>query len=84
MRSEDVDWERAACRGVLTELFYMENPAEAALVGPTIRRMCKDCPILHDCREYAIEHERQGFWGGLTATDRGKLLARMRRANRAA
>ena len=84
MRYEDVKWEHASCVGINTDLFFMENPAEAALVGPTIRRMCAECPILAECREYAIWHERQGFWGGLTARERDLIRAKSRRASRAA
>lgn len=35
-----------------------------------LRQICLTCPVLQDCREYAISHETWGFWGGLTATER--------------
>jgi GH25 family lysozyme M1 (1,4-beta-N-acetylmuramidase) len=31
MRYEDVDWTQASCHGVWTEMFFIENTAEAAL-----------------------------------------------------
>lgn len=84
MRYEDVDWEQASCRGVNTELFYLEINYEAFTVNPQLRRMCTDCPILADCREYAILNENHGFWAGLTAKQRNTLRARMNRSRRAA
>lgn len=34
--------------------------------------ICASCPILNDCREYAIHHEDYGYWGGMTHLDREK------------
>ena len=84
MRYEQVDWERAGCRGVWTELFYLEGQGAAQDITPSLKRACKSCPILSECREYAIEHETQGFWGGLTMSDRAKLRALRNRRHNAA
>lgn len=84
MRYDDIDWSQASCAGVWTPLFFLENSADAAVMTPVFRAMCDGCPILAECREYAIEHESHGFWGGLTVTERQALRARMRRAKRAA
>ena len=84
MKYDEVDWSQASCAGVWTPLFYQENPAEAALMMPEFRAMCSECPILSDCREYAIENENHGFWGGLTVKQREQLRAKMRRTKRAA
>lgn len=84
MRFEDVDWEQASCRGVFTDLFYLETSYEAFVVNPQLRRMCAACPILDQCRDYAIRNENYGFWGGLTVQERHRLRARMNRSNRAA
>lgn len=61
---------RAACRGVDTELFYdPDDPGvQVALT------YCAKCPVLRECRDYAIEgHEPYGTWGGLTEPERRKL-----------
>ena len=84
MRYEDVDWGQASCRGVLTDLFYLDTNYEAFVVNPQLRRMCADCPILADCREYAIRNENHGFWAGLTVQERHRLRARMNRGRHAA
>lgn len=35
-----------------------------------LRRMCLTCSEVRACREWAIENEEYGFWGGMTATER--------------
>lgn len=79
MRFIDVPWQDASCAGLDVDLFYMENQAEAALVTGTLRRMCRSCVIVNKCREYAIARESQGFWGGMTATERSQFRTRSRR-----
>lgn len=69
------NWQdRAACRGVNTDLFYPISywslagraQAEKALA------YCRSCPVRDACRTDAEEHdERFGIWGGLTEEDRG-------------
>lgn len=78
MRFEDVPWEAAACRGIATELFYLDN-VDAHAMTPTLRRVCGACPILEECREYSVWHETTGFWGGLTGHERSRLRAQWRR-----
>lgn len=84
MKYEDVEWDKASCLGVSTDLFFMENAAESALTMPTLRRMCAGCDILTECREYATANEPWGFWGGMTMTERANLRRRTRRSKRAA
>lgn len=35
-----------------------------------LRKLCSTCKFLNSCREYAIHHERYGFWGGMSAAER--------------
>lgn len=45
--------------------------AEAAIA------MCRSCPVLKQCLEYALRHPesaRSGIWGGTTATQRRRIL----------
>lgn len=38
--------------------------------------VCATCPVITTCREYALaRREEWGIWGGLTATERRKILA---------
>lgn len=39
--------------------------------------ICAACPVLLDCRQWAIAHEGDGIWGGLTAGDRAAERRRL-------
>lgn len=34
-----------------------------------LRRICLKCPLVKECREWAINNEDYGFWGGLTQVE---------------
>ncbi|MBM4504330.1 hypothetical protein GS582_10965 [Rhodococcus hoagii] len=40
------------------------------------KKICERCPVLVECRTYALEHEeRHGVWGGLTESERRSRFA---------
>ena len=61
----------AICSTVDPEIFFPEqggSPKEA-------KKICSQCPDRIPCRDFAFQHNIQhGVWGGLTSTDRRKLL----------
>lgn len=62
------DWsELALCVETDPEAFYPDQ-GESAMPA---KRICRLCPVIDQCRDYAFEHkERFGVWGGLTARER--------------
>lgn len=55
------DWKLSNCRKYDTELFFAEQTEKLALT------ICHKCPIMLDCRQWALVHkEKHGVWGGLT------------------
>lgn len=65
------DWVRnGRCRTAPTTLFFPvrgENTEQAVAV-------CQNCPVLADCRDYAVAHPQvQGVWGGTTGRVRRDL-----------
>ena len=65
-----VDWDQAACQGTDLTSFYPDDAGVAVGTNRVLRKICKGCPILNECADYAITNEQHGFWGGLTPTDR--------------
>jgi hypothetical protein len=80
------DYTNAACKGLDTELFYdwsdsvimsgdyddhdsLYRAPKPATYG-MLRRLCLSCPVLQECREWAIAHEEYGFWGGMSPIER--------------
>lgn len=63
--------DRAACQGTDREAFYPEKGERAT----TAKRVCAGCTVKAECLEYALaRRERFGVWGGLTETERRRLL----------
>lgn len=63
------DWMvDAACRGQEAELF-MGRRWRAG------KRICNRCPVAEACLWFAlVEEDSTGLWGGLTASQRARLL----------
>ena len=68
------DWtSRGACQLVPTEVFF---PSRGQAVEPA-KEVCGACPVLAECREYALGiADLKGVWGGLTEVERKKLRRR--------
>mgnify|MGYP002641453066 FL=1 len=65
---------KAACAGIDTDMFYEDDVRTPnSHITRTFREMCSGCEILADCGEWAIKHERWGFWAGMTPADRDKI-----------
>ena len=80
MRYDEVEWHAAACKGNDTELYFIEHSSEAAAFQRKLRPICLNCPIYDECLEYALGNEFDGYWAGLTATQRKQIRGRMQRA----
>jgi WhiB family redox-sensing transcriptional regulator len=67
--------ERAACRGLSTDLFFPERGADASAA----KAVCAACPVRDDCYEYAFESgERHGIWGGTSERERRRIRRQRR------
>ena len=70
----DQDWrKRANCKGSDIDLFYPEDDIsfDKAL------EICKDCPVIEQCRNYGLRNERYGVHGGLTPKQKNKERKRL-------
>lgn len=78
IKRKQVDWLRASCRGLDTDLFYDHKTGleEKGITLNHLRRICMDCPIQRDCLTIGVAHEPFGFWGGLSEEERRHLHAR--------
>jgi len=69
------DWQlAAACRGLDSSLFFPPDGERARARARRIalaKSICAGCPVLTDCRSYAVAAgETCGIWGGLTEDER--------------
>ena len=73
---KQVDWDKAECLEVDTELFYRveeERNSTAYQYINAVRSICGRCPIQKDCLAYAFGNEDYGVWGGLTSLERRSM-----------
>ncbi|MDO3399903.1 WhiB family transcriptional regulator [Mycolicibacterium neoaurum] len=70
---------RAKCRGVSLEDFYPgDKESRDARIAREHRAksICRRCPVVLACREYALENgEAHGVWGATTPAERRSTQA---------
>lgn len=62
--------DAAACTGMDPALFYIER-GEA--IAEEVVATCRTCPVLAECRSWALAHEKYGYWAGLSERGRRRL-----------
>ena len=83
------DWRiLGSCRNVESSLFFSpegERGRDRARREARAKRVCQDCPVLTECREYALAvAEPYGTWGGMSENDRRRHIRPRQREGRAA
>jgi WhiB family redox-sensing transcriptional regulator len=74
-------FDDAACRDADTDVFFPVSESQAGAA----KAICATCPVQAACLEYALEtRPGDGVWGGLTATERHRLIRRRQKAARKA
>lgn len=76
IKRNEVDWDKASCRGINTDMFYLEEDLlkNKKAEHRQLRNICFRCPIQRACLEVGFSHERYGFWGGLSALERQEIV----------
>lgn len=70
----------AVCAETDAELWFPEKGSGST--SRIAKRLCRTCPLLAVCRDYALTHPREtrfGIWGGLSEYERRELRRRRRR-----
>lgn len=62
--------ERGNCRGVHPSTMFPERGDMAG--WQRARQVCRDCPVIEQCREAGLD-ELHGCWGGLSPDERRRL-----------
>lgn len=71
------DWQaHGLCRDRKDDLFFPDgetSPAAIAQINEA-KRICRRCPVMPDCQDWALENgESDGVWGGLSEADRRSI-----------
>ncbi len=75
------DWQvHAACRSLDNTYFFDlegERPPARDRREALAKAVCRNCPVIAQCREYALAaSEPYGVWGGLSKNDRDRITRR--------
>jgi len=78
-------FENALCADLEDQdLFFPDGKTEETKRLPQLRAICQSCVERKECLEYSIREEiPYGIWGGKTPTERGLVLKRNERRERA-
>jgi WhiB family transcriptional regulator, redox-sensing transcriptional regulator len=78
-----MDWRHhALCRDEDPELFFpIGTTGPAALQVEEAKAVCRRCPVVTDCLQWALDTGQDaGVWGGLSEDERRALKRRSARA----
>ncbi|MFF3015613.1 WhiB family transcriptional regulator [Streptomyces sp. NPDC057939] len=81
-----MDWRhQAACRQADPDLFFPIGSSGPALLQiEEAKAICRNCPVLDECLQWALEGgQDMGVCGGLTEDERRALKRRTARETRA-
>lgn len=80
LKSPLPDFDGAACRGMDIDLFIASEDDRTQYRSEDAKRVCRSCPCMDVCREYAIADPRLiGVWGATTVKDRELIRYKRRR-----
>lgn len=72
----DLEWQRVKplppCRAEDPDLFFPDDSVKCA-ASEKLKEICAGCPLQLDCRNWAIEHDEHGVWGGLSDWERKQM-----------
>ena len=63
------DTTNAKCRETDPEIFFPEKNQPQNEID-VIMSLCSRCQVYTKCREYALNHDVEGWWAGLTRAQR--------------
>lgn len=71
------EWiKQAACKQK-TELFFPsdEDMRRASVLYRNAKAICRECPVIEQCLQYALDEEMYfGVWGGTTPKERHAMF----------
>ena len=69
MIPQPAEWvARAACVGHDPDLWFPDKGQHNT--SKRARAICRECPVLDECRAFGLAHNLAGIWGGLTSDQR--------------
>lgn len=75
----ELPWQvRGACIGRFDLNFF----PDVGINAMAEKELCSRCPVMRECKEHGIAHEKFGIWGGTSEQER-KFIRRERKRHAA-
>lgn len=75
---EDISWmKNALCPNYDPDLWHPPYDAPSSTAYP--KSICRRCPVMGECLDWALNHGENGVWGGTSEADRRALKRRKSR-----
>lgn len=76
---EDIKWmNKGNCVGIDTEQFFPGDETKVYENKPFLQRICSNCEVLEECKDYSLRYAVQGWWGGTSEKTRRDLRQKLR------
>ncbi len=70
---DDMPIGETPCMSYPEVFFSDDDVANVPKEYSTAKRLCADCPVIMECRSYAVKWPQMGVWGGTTESSRSRL-----------
>ena len=72
------------CSTTDPEMFFplKGNAGKTQNLLNTAKKMCKTCPYIDPCLEWAVVYHENGVWGGTTENERREIRRRWKRSGK--
>lgn len=65
------EWvDEAKCIGENTSMFVYASKEPTASERFKLKKICEGCPVMLTCRYEAVRNMEEGWWGGMTPSER--------------
>ena len=75
-----IDQGMASCATTDPEVFFPERGMNVSH-NNVVKRICRSCPYVQPCLEWALENREMGIWGATTEMERRKIRRKNRVSN---
>lgn len=80
LMNPDREWsDYAKCRGMDVNLFFYATKHPTAKKAKELKAICDGCPVMMECRAFALRTRSVGWFGGMDELDRLKWLQNLPR-----
>lgn len=75
---EELKWmDKANCKGLDTEEFFAGDETKVYNNKPLLTRICGNCEVLEECKDYSLRYAVQGWWGNTSEKQRREKRQRL-------